>query len=208
MVQKKQNKDRRTDSSTNEGKKTRRRGSDLEDAILQATLDELADVGYARLTIEGVADRARTGKAAVYRRWSNRAELVLDAIRKQGPLLGEEVPDTGDLREDILVLLNRFAHRLQKIGADTLNGLFTEYVGHISVNESTTVRERSAKMMMTILKRAAERGEVELDRITPRIATLPNDLIRHELLITREPISDQVIVEIVDDIFLPLITRP
>lgn len=208
MVQKRQNESRCRDQSTNERKKTRRRGSCLEDAIFQATWDELADVGYARLTMEGIADRARTGKAAVYRRWPSRAELVMAAIRKQGPLMGEEVPNTGELRKDVLVLLNRFARRLQKIGAETINGLFTEYVGHISINESTKVREKSAKAMMTILNKAAERDEIEFDRITPRIASLPNDLVRHELLITREPISDQAIVEIVDDIFLPLISRP
>lgn len=208
MAQKRQNQGCRTDQSTNGRKKTRRRGSGLEDAIFQATWDELADVGYARLTMEGIADRARTGKAAVYRRWSNRAELVLAAIRKQGPLMGEEVPNTGELREDLLVLLSRFARRLQEIGAETINGLFTEYVGHISVNESTRVREKSAKAIMTILYKAAERGEIEIDKITPRIATLPNDLVRHELLINREPISNRAIVEIVDDIFLPLITHP
>ncbi len=59
--------------------------------------------------------------------------------------------------------------------------------------------------MLTILRRAAERGELRLDRITARIATLPVDLARHELLVTRAPVSDAAIVEIVDGIFLPLI---
>ena len=54
--------------------------------------------------------------------------------------------------------------------------------------------------------RAAERGEVRLDMVTPRIASLPGDLLRHELLITDAPVSDAFIAEIVDEIFLPLVT--
>ena len=59
---------------------TRRRGDALLGAIHAAVLDELADNGYAGLSIERVADRARTGKASIYRRWPTRMELVLDAL--------------------------------------------------------------------------------------------------------------------------------
>jgi hypothetical protein len=59
--------------------------------------------------------------------------------------------------------------------------------------------------MMTILQRAAERGEVRLDKITPRIASLPGDLLRHEMLLTPIPVSEATLVEITDDIFLPLV---
>jgi hypothetical protein len=58
---------------------------------------------------------------------------------------------------------------------------------------------------MTILKNAEMRGEVNLEKISPRILSLPADLLRYQLLMTHEPISDKIISEIVDDIFLPLI---
>ncbi|MEU4744544.1 helix-turn-helix domain-containing protein, partial [Actinosynnema sp. NPDC023658] len=57
-------------------KQPRRRGEELNAAIYRATLEELAEVGYAKLTMERVAERARTGKAALYRRWSSRMELA------------------------------------------------------------------------------------------------------------------------------------
>lgn len=63
------------------------------------------------------------------------------------------------------------------------------------------------EVMMVILRRAAERGEVRLEKVTPRVASLPGDLLRHHLLITRAPPSDAFLAEIVDDIFLPLVTR-
>jgi hypothetical protein len=92
----------------------RRRGETLYAAIFNATLAELAEVGCARLVMERVAARAHTSKASLYKRWPNRAELVLAALRhcrgEQSP-----APDTGSLRGDILALL--------RAGAAMLNGL-------------------------------------------------------------------------------------
>src|SRR5215218_6373882 len=87
---------------------TRRRGETLEQAIFQAVLDQLQSVGYARLTMEGVAACAHTGKAALYRRWPRKEDLVVDALDHAMPSLAE-LPDTGSLREDLLALLRRMA---------------------------------------------------------------------------------------------------
>src|SRR5690349_13494346 len=81
--------------------RSRRRGATLERALLRAAWEELAAVGYANLTIEGVAARARTSKAVLYRRWPNRAALITAAMRQEAPLLSGEVPDTGQLRGDV-----------------------------------------------------------------------------------------------------------
>ena len=83
---------------------TRRRGVDLETAILDATLDLLATSGLGSLTMEGVAAAAHTGKASVYRRWPSKEDLLVDAMRHGLPPL-DEGPDTGSVREDLLVLL-------------------------------------------------------------------------------------------------------
>jgi hypothetical protein len=58
-----------------------------------------------------------------------------------------------------------------------------------------------------VLQRGIDRGEIDPDRITPRIARVPMDLLRHELLMTLRPVSEETIAEIIDDIFLPLV-RP
>src|SRR3954451_561491 len=83
---------------------TRRRGVDLETAILDATLDILAEHGMAGLTMEGVAAAAHTGKASVYRRWPSKEDLLVDAMTRACPPIPES-PDTGSLREDLLVQL-------------------------------------------------------------------------------------------------------
>lgn len=142
----------------------------------------------------------------LYRRWRNRPDLVIAALRRHRPMLSAEVPDTGSLRGDVLSLLRRVADRLAELGPETIYGLFGDYFtgaeGFSSLQEE--VFNISADVMATILKRAADRGEARSD-ISPRVATLPIDLFRHELLVTRSPAPEQVIVEIVDDVFLPLV---
>ena len=188
-------------------KGSRRRGAMLEGAILRAAWEELAAVGYANLTMEGVAARAGTSKAVLYRRWPNRAELVIAAMRQEAPMLSGEVPDTGTLRGDVLALLRRMSHRLGEVGPEVIHGLLTDLfrdAERLSYLQSQVARV-GADTMSAILKQAAERGEVDLDRVSRRTASLPLDLFRHELLFTRTPVPDAVLVEIVDEIFLPLV---
>lgn len=112
----------------------RRRGEILEEDILQAAWDELSEVGYVHLTMEGVAIRARTNKSVVYRRWANKGKLVIDALHKYVLNNTEGVPDTGDLRNDVIILLKRIAQPLQIIGADTLHGLMIEHIGEALIS--------------------------------------------------------------------------
>src|ERR1700761_6066032 len=83
----------------------RRRGEELEAALLEAAWDELVAVGFARLTMESVAARARTGVAVLYRRWPRKDDLVMAAIANHGTVNPVEKPDTGSLRGDMFALL-------------------------------------------------------------------------------------------------------
>jgi len=185
--------------------KTRRRGAALEAALLDAAWAQLQEVGYASLTMEAVADRAGTSRAVLYRRWRNRAEMVITAMRRHRPMLSGEVPDTGSLRGDVLALLTRVSARLTELGPETLYGIIGDlFADTESVAEfQDQVLHIGAGVMATILKHADERGEVR-QGVSPRISSLPTDLFRHELLIRRTPPSKRVITEIVDDVFLPL----
>ncbi|MDL4821023.1 TetR/AcrR family transcriptional regulator [Actinomadura opuntiae] len=180
--------------------KARRRGAALEAAILDAVWDELEASGYAGLTVENVAARARTGKQVIYRRWQNRADLALAAMRHRYSSIRDDVPDTGSLRGDVLTVLRYMARRFQEFGPDLVHGLMAE--AHELGPETFEVIPDA---MAVILGRAAERGEVPPDAVTPRIARMPADLVRHEMLLTDRPVPDEVLVEIVDEIFLPLV---
>jgi AcrR family transcriptional regulator len=178
----------------------RRRGPALEDAILRAAWEELVAVGYTGLTMEGVAARARTGKQVLYRRWHNRAELVLAAMRHHTGSIVERVPDTGTLRGDVLAVLRLMAGRFNEIGPDVIHGLTAD-----APDLDPQVFTIMSGVMETVLKQAAERGEIATAYLGPRIVTLPADLIRHEMLLTRDPIPERTLTEIIDEVFLPLI---
>ncbi|MEU6146080.1 TetR/AcrR family transcriptional regulator [Streptomyces sp. NPDC047081] len=182
---------------------TRRRGAALEADLLDAAWAELKAVGYPRLTMEGVAARARTGKQVLYRRWPNRAELVVAALRhRQGGSIADQVPDTGSLREDVLAVLRLMADRQRDIGQDVVHGVLAE-IGEQRVGAFEVMHG----VMTTLLERAAERGEIPTADVLPRIMTLPTDLVRNEIVMRSEPLTEQTLVEIVDEVFLPLVTR-
>ncbi|WP_343270185.1 TetR/AcrR family transcriptional regulator [Lentibacillus songyuanensis] len=181
---------------------TRRRGVELEDAILQAAWKELMDVGYQNLKIEEVAIKAKTSKPVIYRRWANREELVLAAIQKNIPNPIDDIPNTGSIRSDVIIVLKRINNLISTIGPETIHGLMTVLAG---IPFSELLNMRRTNTMQTILKQAIERGEIKAEKVSARIATLPVDLVRHELLTTYEPVTEQTIEEIIDEIFLPLI---
>lgn len=186
--------------------KTRRRGMALEAALLDAAWEELQAFGYAKLTMEAVAERAGTSRAVLYRRWRRRPELVIAALRRHRPMLSGDVPDTGSLRGDMLAVLRRAGAGLAEVGPETVYGILGDYFADAELFSrlQDQVLQIGSGVMTTILKRAADRGEVRRD-ISPRIATLPTDLFRHELFLTRTPPSERVITGIVDDVFLPLV---
>lgn len=179
----------------------RRRGAELEAAVLEAAWEELEAVGYARLTMEGVAARARTGKQVLYRRWPNRAQLVIAAVRHtMGGSLADQVPDTGSLREDLLEVVRWPARRQRQVGADVVHGLLAE-VGDLEPEFHTLM----ANVLGEVLKRAAERGEIRTAELPRRVVTVPTDLVRHEVMVARGPIPESALVEIVDEVCLPLL---
>lgn len=181
---------------------TRRRGAALEADILDAAWEELRTAGYARLTMEGVAARARTGKQVLYRRWHNRAELVIAALRQRSGSLADRVPDTGSLRADTLAVLRLMSERQREIGPDVIHGLLAE-----AGSRKPEVVEIMHGVMTTALERAAARGEIPTADVPPRIITLPTDLLRHEIVLGDEPVTEDTLIEIVDVVFLPLVRR-
>lgn len=187
---------------------TRRRGQALEDALLDAAWEELLEVGYARLTMEGVAQRAGTSRPVLARRWPTRPQLVIAALRRHRPMLSGEVPDTGNLRDDVLALLRRAAAGLAERGPETIYGLLGDYFTDPAIVSDlhAQVGRIGAEVMATILGRAIGRGEARAD-IPPRVATLPLDLFRHEIFRGATPPDEHTITEIVDQVFLPLV-RP
>ncbi|MBN9619733.1 MAG: TetR/AcrR family transcriptional regulator [Actinobacteria bacterium] len=185
----------------------RRRGAALEDALLDAAWGELIEHGYTGFTFEGVAHRAGTSRPVVYRRWASKQELVRAAIKHRGGKETLVLPDTGSLRGDLVALMRQVSDTRSDVMA-----LFTVGLGAYYEETGTTLGRVRADFLSqrnnstaSIFDRAIARGEIEADALTPRIAALPFDLLRHELIMSLQPIDDAAIEEIVDTIFLPLV---
>jgi AcrR family transcriptional regulator len=196
----------KTDADWDHRKRPRRRGEALNAAIFQATLDELAGGGYAALTMERVAERARASKASVYRRWPTRIELVIDAVAHTLPDLTSP-PDTGSLRGDLLAALRQMAALLAGPAGEALRGVLSEVLS--DRDRTAQLRRRSGgtgrRVMQGIARRAAERGEIDASAITPRRLEVGHALLRHHVLFDSGPIADEIIVGIVDEVILPLL---
>lgn len=187
---------------------TRRRGATLEHALLDAAWEELQESGYAKLTMERVAERAGTSRAVIYRRWRNQSELVIAAMRHRQPVSSGAIPDTGTLRGDVLAVLRRASARMTETGPGTVIGMLSDLLSDPEGFEQVLdqLLRSGGEVMARVLDRAAARGEVRED-ISPRVARLPLDLLRHELILTQRPPSQRALEEIVDQIFLPLVLR-
>ena len=178
----------------------------LRGAIHSAVLEELACSGYAGLSIERVAERARTGKASIYRRWPSRLELVLDALDQTMPRL-DALPDTGDIRADLLIVLRQIARAMGSRPGDAARACLGPGVDD---ELSTAIRQRllppRKAALLSILRRGAERGEVSPSAVSRRVAEVGPMLLQGEIM-HRGRITDAAVVEIVDDVLMPLLAR-
>jgi AcrR family transcriptional regulator len=186
---------------------TRRRGAELEQAILRAALEELAEAGYAGLTMDRVARRAGTNKNAIYRRWPNRAALGLAAYRRL-VVADQELPDTGTLRGDVLELLRRANRHLSGPAGDILRSLLGSAGDdpQLLAQLRELTADAGSGTWLTVLGRAVARGEAPPDALHPRVATVAVVLLRNEYVTRGTPtVPDGVLVEIVDQVYLPLV---
>ena len=186
----------------------RRRGKELEEAILGAGWDQLLEAGYNAFTIEAVAERAGTSRSVLYRRWPDRAALI-EAVMAFG-LRRDRVaaPDLGSLRDDMIELLRRSSTARGQL-APLLSVLVAAYFAESGRNFADLRRrafgEAPRGAIDEVLDRAVARGEIDRARLTPRVRTVAFDLMRHDMLMTMAPVPDADITGIVDEIFLPLV---
>ncbi len=189
------------------GPGTRRRGQQLENAIFDAVLGELAEVGYGRLTMEGVAARARTGKGALYRRWPAKEALVLDALHGRLPLLDEQA-DTGTVRGDLVRQLECMADTMRTPAGIAMWGILLNPQSSSAIVHAvhTAVIEPHQQAMLTILRRGVERGEVRPAAVTRLVAEVGPVLIRQHYFAAGAP-TRQAVRAIVDEVVMPIL-RP
>lgn len=177
-----------------------RRDADLR----RAALELVAEVGYDRVTIDAIATRARAGKATVYRRWSSKAELIIDAFVHEA--LGvDDLPDTGTLRGDLLALSRRLwegpgpANR-----ARVMAGLVSALLSHPELREAMdSISGTPQAVARELFSRAVARGEIAAPPDLALIGTvLPSVCVFH-LVTTGEPPTAALLEDVIDRVVLP-----
>ena len=180
---------------------------DREQEIFDATLEVLADVGYDRLTMDAVATRARASKATLYRRWSTKASLVIDALlsHKDTPA----TPDTGTLRGDLLASFCGLGGLTDKPQV----AIFASVLTAISRDEDFADLFRrdfigpKQRAVATIFERARERGEIGADVDLNLLAPALPGVVLHRLFMLGEQPTIELITDVIDQIILPAATR-
>lgn len=187
---------------------TRRRGKVLEQAIRTAVLDLVVEQGASGVTMEAVAARAATSKAVLYRRWEDRGALLRETLV---PLAMAAIPhtDTGTYRGDMLAILHGWA----QFFASPSGAVATAIVGAMPHDPDLAAAFRDGviawrKQAMTeTLTRAIERNEVRPDVTFEVARELGQAVLWHRFLVTGDPITDELIEHIVDEVLIPY-TRP
>ncbi|MET9908908.1 TetR/AcrR family transcriptional regulator [Streptomyces sp. NPDC006476] len=135
---------------------------DVTDAIRAAVFEELASVGYARMSIEGIARRAGVGKTAVYRRWRSKLHLVLDIVSALA-VQGLPAPDTGSLEGDLRMLYEVTSRALRHpVASQILPDLQAEAARNPDMAEAVqkALRDGQESVASKILVAAEQRGEI------------------------------------------------
>ncbi len=180
---------------------------DREQEILDATLRVLAESGYDRLTMDAVAAEAKASKATLYRRWTNKVSLVIEALQhSKGP---HDAPDTGSLREDLRATFCGIGGLTDQDTVATFASVLTAIARDAEFAQAFRRDVVGPKVALSreLWERARERGElredVDLDLLEPALA----GIVMHRLFVLGEIPDPDSITDVIDQIILPAATR-
>ncbi|MDW5610263.1 MULTISPECIES: TetR/AcrR family transcriptional regulator [Mycolicibacterium] len=186
----------------------RRRGAELDAAIRAAVLELLAEHGPDGVTMDAVAVTAQTGKPVLYRRWPDRRALLRDTLLGIATSAFPTV-DTGGFRGDMLAVLRAWAALFTGDSA----ALMRSAIGAVTADPELAATFRTdvigarKQEMDAIITRGVQRGEVRADVPVDLVRELGQSVLWHRLLISGDPIDDEVVTRLVDEVLIP-VTRP
>jgi AcrR family transcriptional regulator len=192
------------------GQSTRpsRVGGGREQEILRATYELLAEVGYEGLRLDAVAARARASKATLYRHWPGKAQLVADAV-KLCRAADQEPPDTGSLRGDLVAFMEIVAATMKSQDGPLFAGLVMAMLQDPEfAAEMRGLQDSKLLATTAICRRAVARGELGAGCDPRLIEEIAPALTFMRCFARGEPLDERFIHHVVDDVLLPVLTRP
>jgi AcrR family transcriptional regulator len=190
----------------------RKRGTALEDAIRAAAYAELTEVGYTAFSVEAVAARARAGKASIYRRWSSKNDLVMDALCAVLPTaeacgIGMDLDDSVTTFDALRNVAHAIAGVITSPAGDAMRTIKCEAAADPDlarlIDERFQAPRRAA--LLGLLRRGVERGEVRPGAATQLVADVVPAVLTHRVILQREPLTEADITAMIEQVFIPLI---
>jgi len=185
----------------------RKRDHTRDPEILEAALDVLAETGYDGMTIDMVASRAKAGKATLYRRWSSKGELVVDAVACMKSVDLSTLPDTGTLRGDLVAMIRPHsiddAQRKLKIMTGLLTMLSKD--PELSDTAMAAIMQPRVEANTILLRRAVERGEIPASTDIETLAVVSQAMATYRVMILRKPVDRSFILSVIDGVILPAV---
>lgn len=196
-------------SNAEPSKLGRKRDHTRDPEILEAALDVLAETGYDGMTIEMVANRAKAGKATLYRRWASKGELVIDAVAcmKSADLDFDRLPDTGTLRGDLIAMIKPHAIEDSEKKLQVMAGLMSmlSRAPELADAANAAIVEPRAKVNRIFLRRAVERGEIPADCDIDALSVLAPSMAAYRTLIQRKQVDRDFLISLIDGVLLPAV---
>lgn len=175
-------------------------------AVIDATLELLAEVGYAGVSIDAIAKRSGVARTTVYRHWPSLAELVQDAAVSTMGI--KVVDDTGEPRADLAAHLRILVDKLTNSDwgrlLPTIVDAGSRDPGVAELQRRSTAERRGAAM--AIVHRGVERGQLRDDVDVELIGEMVAGVLFTRLLVTHMPVTDELVDQLLDLVF-PLIER-
>jgi len=174
----------------------------LDEAVIKATLELLAEEGYAQLTVERIAARAGVGKASLYRRWPDKVSIVLEAVSRNPER--PSAPDTGSLRGDALTYLRTLV-RYRSLHFDAISAISGEAASDERFGDAFRAGMTAPTIagMREIIERAVARGELPAGTDVALLSSVPPALLLAQRLIAGRHPDDAFAERIVDQFFSP-----
>jgi AcrR family transcriptional regulator len=184
----------------------RRRGRELEAAIYRAALAELAEHSFTDLSIERIAQRAGTGKSAIYRRWPTKLDLVVGTLVHAFPPPGPTTT-TGDLRTDLLLFHQGMAAALGGTLGTALRSNAGQHRQHpeLAAALQEQILAPRHRILGELLAAAVDRGDVRPGALTPECIEAGPALLRQQFIESGEQPSGEAVRVLVDNVLIPML---
>jgi len=180
------------------------------DAICEAVYELLAEVGYDRMTMDGVAERARASKATIYRMWPDKPRMVAEALTQR--FAGHtEVTDTGSLRGDLLALMRYACGVVDSSDGDVISGVMTAAAREpaLAAILHECIIEQKKPVHATLIRRAAARGEIPAETDPALLHEVMHAMVlSRKLWGCQDGARPDWAEQVVDDVLMPILNHP